>query len=1327
VNDIPDGERDWTPSPLTRIDAVCDRFEGAWQAGGKPRLEEFLAQAPVEDRAGLLRELLKQDIVYRRRAGDPPTPEEYRARLPEYADLIEDVFAALAGGPAQRPPGPPAREAVTQPPAPAPLEAAVESPTSGAGAPPWVPGYEILGELGRGGMGVVYQARQKGLKRVIALKMILAGAHAGPQDLARFRTEAEAIARLQHPNIIQIHEVGEQDGLPYFSMEFCSGGSLAARLQGTPLPPRDAARLGEALARAMHAAHQAQVVHRDLKPANVLLQRKSDLPHPKPAPAGAEGAFRLDDYEPKVTDFGLARKLDEAGQTASGALLGTPEYMAPEQAAGKTKEVGPAADVYALGALLYECLTGRPPFRAATVLDTVLQVLEAEPAPPRLLNPGVSRDLETIILKCLAKEPARRYANALALAEDLRRFLAGEPIRARRPGMAERAVRWARRHSRSVLRVGGVEAALIALLAAGLLAWQWYREGLLGRVILTSADGLAMEAEVFGPDGAPALEPFTIPTRQPVALPAGTYRVRVSAPWRLSETYEMVVERGVQRKVAVDLNERRLWEPLAVPRGCEVIDLGGRGAAVVLVSDRGLRLVDGKTGKDLWPGGERSLAAKDQPALAKWANYDWDRIRKEWPNPGQKGEGQSARSIQPPYLVRPAPALGGDGGGDLVWVSRNGAWLLAVSGKDGSVRWWSPGVSGYPDSLACPPVVADVDGDGTPDVVAVFGWQTGGKYNLVVQAVSGRTGKQLWNPRRLEARESQGHPYAAALLNEGGRQVLAVVHKTSVTKLDLGTGEVVLQGVEQGEPFTYYLGPPVVADLAGKGRPGVLVHRRCELWDEGRFEDSLIAVSLLTGKELWKRTSLARPERVPPPAVAADLDGRGEVAVVCPTELPIGPGRYVPGLECLDGATGKTIWQKPLSVTSPLSLAPCVVGPDLNGDGQRDLFTAALVRDDPDWRDSPEVSRVAYLLVAAVSGADGRILWRYLEPVSGSDRHEFQTVELTASRQPGAVGAPRLVVTYSGLPFSRIRGVPKGEPVTRTFLFSADGKVEHTCEGFLAVGLADLDGDGIPDVYALGPDRVGGPVKLHAFRGLPPERWRRLGLWQPDIGNTIPVADAEPPAVAAALPAGTFALPGEEPSLSRALPWEATARRSALRGWLPALVCALLWGYWVWRRQWARVAALPVAFVGVAVAVAEWELAQSRMSFRQGLPLHAFALLLVLLYLSASVFRWWHTRRSRARWKNGRRLIVLCLLLVIIAIPLLWRRDLWDIVWGIYLPDAVGSGRVYLPVSWGGWYWIGPYVLSAAGTLGFGALLIWLAGWYLFIRTTPLLRKPRGA
>jgi len=315
------------------------------------------------------------------------------------------------------------------------LQAVFDTPTLAEGeapalasALPKVTGYEILEVIGHGGMGVVYKARQLGLNRLVALKMILAGVNASPQDLARFRSEAEAVAQLQHPSILQIYEIGEQNGCPFLALEYVGGGSLAEHLNGTPVGPRQAAELVLALARAVHHAHEKGIVHRDLKPANVLLQ-----------PDGA----------PKIADFGLAKRVAEANtaHTQTGTILGSPSYMSPEQAAGHTDQIGPPTDVYALGVILYELLTGRPPFKGATILETIDQVREHDPVPPRFLQPKSPRDLETICLKCLEKSPRRRYATAADLAADLRGFLHDEPISAQSLTVLDQVARTISHHS----------------------------------------------------------------------------------------------------------------------------------------------------------------------------------------------------------------------------------------------------------------------------------------------------------------------------------------------------------------------------------------------------------------------------------------------------------------------------------------------------------------------------------------------------------------------------------------------------------------------------------------------------------------------------------------------------------------------------------------------------------------------------------------------------------------------------------------------------------------------------------------------------------------
>jgi serine/threonine protein kinase len=408
-----------------RVHECCERFEAAWRAGERPKIEDCLEGTDEADRADLLRELIALEVELRCGAGERPTVEEYRARFSDRAGLVDRVFRELV-------------------PAEADPDRTVELGSGGGGARSLDPDepegrfgdYELLGEIARGGMGVVFRARQVGLNRQVALKMLRSGPLASDSERRRFRAEAEAAARLRHPNVVPIYEVGEHRGRPYFSMKLIEGGSLADRLERFADDPGAAARLVAQVARAVHDAHGCGLVHRDLKPSNILLDP---------------------DGTPHVSDFGLAKTVGgDGGLTLSGAVVGTPGYMAPEQAAGKGSDVTACADVYGLGAVLYALLTGRAPFAASSVPETVMQVLEREPVRPREIRPAVPRDLERICLKCLEKRPEDRYASAEAVADDLERFLRGEDVEAGRAGRLDRLRRWARREPGLATRLTGL-------------------------------------------------------------------------------------------------------------------------------------------------------------------------------------------------------------------------------------------------------------------------------------------------------------------------------------------------------------------------------------------------------------------------------------------------------------------------------------------------------------------------------------------------------------------------------------------------------------------------------------------------------------------------------------------------------------------------------------------------------------------------------------------------------------------------------------------------------------------------------------------------------
>jgi tRNA A-37 threonylcarbamoyl transferase component Bud32/tetratricopeptide (TPR) repeat protein len=421
------------------LDSLLDRQSRSWLAGSRPRVEDILGGSSLRNDPDAQLDLIYNEILLRERIGERPDHADYLARYPHLSDALGPMLEVHSAMDADAGLTNTAR-----------IAAAATAPGVNAALPRHAD-YAILETLGRGGMGVVYKARDARLRRLVALKTFEPGRLPWPREIARFRTEAEAVARLQHPNVVQIFEIGERDGLPFLALELATGGTLADRLRQFSFTPRAAAELLETLARAVQHAHAAGIVHRDLKPANVLF--------------AADGT-------PKLTDFGLAKVLEDdvaRDATRTGEPVGTPRYMSPEQAAGQNDRVGPATDVYALGTLLYECLTGQVPFVAPGVADTLHRIRFEEPVSPRRLQPAVPRDLATICLHCLHKEPQRRYPTASELADDLRRFLDGRAVRARPVPAWERAVKWCRRKpAHAALVAVGVLLLVAAATGAGI-------------------------------------------------------------------------------------------------------------------------------------------------------------------------------------------------------------------------------------------------------------------------------------------------------------------------------------------------------------------------------------------------------------------------------------------------------------------------------------------------------------------------------------------------------------------------------------------------------------------------------------------------------------------------------------------------------------------------------------------------------------------------------------------------------------------------------------------------------------------------------------------
>ena len=778
-------------------------------------------------------------------------------------------------------------------------------------------------------------------------------------------------------------------------------------------------------------------------------------------------------------------------------------------------------------------------------------MLEQEPVSPRLLNPKLPRDLETICLKCLEKEPHHRYGSASELAEDLQRFSSDEPIRARPIGDVERVRRWFGKQRRSVTLSAAVAALTAVVVLGGLLSWYGYRQWQLGHVGFdtTEADSPYLVGEVFDEQGRSVSGLFTVPTQEQIPLPSDSYRLRLSASGRLSEDFQFFVRRDQQEQYKLNLDDAQLWPTLPVEHSYELAVLEGR-ADVILLNKTGFTRLRGSSCRELW---SVDFSADDPQAPAGTAGFPRDWL----PGHHSRFSGRG-RFDEHPRLIKPAPDLDGDGVGDLVFADRRQAWLLAYSGKEGKLLWFAargrgaqqeqstslrPGATGA--VVGIPAVVDDLDGDGKPDLLATFAdvdpQARRGKPQKPrrwIEAVSGATGRSLWRfdledrcfqlPSGAEVpydfhwfvvgtssgssgasgpsgsrgihrfRSGAGTrrhgdsvyvPDAAVVVRSGGKPLAVTVAGTHVVALDLATGKPAWPAHDLGFPPAR---TARFADLDGDAEPElVLIEQQqpSQIFTSSGTESAgiirLVAWSLRKQKTLWQKKITAEWGlydlwNCPPPQwpTAADLDGDGRSELIVPDGSSIDPrwASIAPwgGLAVLDGPTGKTRWQRSM-VTMDQQVDRFTVGPDLDGDGCREIFVATLSGTQHN------------LFVDALSGKDGRTLWWSKQPLGG----EEQYVGPLRWWHRGADGWPQLLVSV--VSDSRVR--PRGSP--GPFVFSAgSGRLARVGRDMEDVQLADGDGDGLLDLFSFRTETsslIGSGGKLDAVRGLPPEAWRRLG------------------------------------------------------------------------------------------------------------------------------------------------------------------------------------------------------------------------------------------
>ncbi len=983
--------------------------------------------------------------------------------------------------------------------------------------------FRIIREIGRGGMGAVFEAEQKSLGRRVALKVLWFGTAHDVSAIQRFQREAETVAQLHHTHIVPIYSVGTDGPINYFAMQLIDGQSLdqVIKQHARGLDANTVATWGLQAAEALTHAHHRGVIHRDVKPSNLLLDRSGQL---------------------WLTDFGLAKRSDDVTLSMAGVLMGTPRYMSPEQASASTHEVDHRSDIYSLGATLYEAITGQPVHNASTPHGVISQILSEEIVSPRKLRSDIPRDIETVLMKCLDKTPASRYASAADLASDLRAILESRPIQARRISLFEQTQKWLTRHQTNVKWTTLGVGATLGLILVSLLGWYVYDALHASYLTIESAEGNLI-VEVFDSESWAVTQPLAIPMQAPVTLPDGDYQVRLSAAGYLSQDAQVTLSRQQTQKVATDMGQDLAFKPIDAVFGVQFVQ-GDSQTLQVTYDEHQLRINRNNGPEHTLPWTSFAEASK----LPGWI----------WPiNKLAVGNSKFGLFELRPWILPHGEDLNSDGATDFVIAFRHQG-CVAACGTDG--WFWIHGPTEDLESASLggtsetsvsrgmrstivqsPEWIRDIDGDGTRDLLVSFadaGMESRdtlireGRLSAAtqrwVEVVSGATGQSLWrfdipNAMFETTNTSQTSAYSrwymgpyrssmnssnTSMLSDqritrrsGSRSQQPTEPSVEVPVVKVGEfaglsivivatcSQLQIIDIEQGSPLsepvkTGVIGsrPMLVADLNGDKHSDLLLTHQVD--GSNPAQDQILAWSIVDQKTLWTHTVDRAAhnqaiEQLPVIGQLADLDADGfpELLVPARTTRDMNSSRYSWGeLETISGASGQVRWSARI-YSCDAAADQLVVGPDVDGDQIRDVFVASQ------WGNCDQ------LVAECHSGKDGSLVWIQSHPIlqNGSSYYVTQPILWNS----GDDGWPQLVVTLDSTSHDDL-----------LVLFSTrDGHVTHTTSGFDEIRLTDSDGDRVDDLclienHSRGRATISSGLKLTGIRGVAQETIRQLGVSQ---------------------------------------------------------------------------------------------------------------------------------------------------------------------------------------------------------------------------------------